>query len=117
MKKIICGLLAVMLSVGSSLPVFAMELSEVSEEILEIEPDFSEEEAEDETEANRDLSYTVDSDNSLENTIREQVEAFAKSIDQANANGKAADKLAAHGIKGGGKNFPQTKVIPLRQRL
>ncbi len=117
MKKIICGLLAVMLSVGSSLPVFALELSEVSEEILEIEPDFSEEEAEDETEANRDLSYTVDSDNSLENTIREQVEAYAKSIDQPNANGKAADKLAAHGIKGGGKKLSANKSHPLTATL
>ena len=91
MKKIICGLLAVMLSVGSSLPAFAMELSEVYEEILEIEQDFSEKEAEDETEVHTDLSYTVDSDNSLENTIREQVEAFANSLDQATANGQAAD--------------------------
>ncbi len=113
MKKIICGLLALILSVGSSLPVFAMELSEVTEEIFEIEQDFYETE----TEANEVLTYTVDSDKSLENTIREQIETYAKSIDQPNANGKAADKLATQGIKGGGKKLSANKSHPLTATL
>ena len=33
---------------------------------------------------------------SLEEIIRPQIEAFAKSIDQKDADGKAADALASH---------------------
>ena len=40
---------------------------------------------------------------SLEEIIRPQVEAFAKSIDQKNANGKAQDILITHGIGEKGK--------------
>ena len=39
---------------------------------------------------------------SLEEIIRPQVEAFAKSIDQPNANKKAQDAFITHGIGGNG---------------
>ena len=40
---------------------------------------------------------------SIEEIIRPQVEAFAKSIDRKNANGAAQDALISHGIGGNGK--------------
>lgn len=42
---------------------------------------------------------------SIEEIIRPQVEAFAKSIDQKNANGAAQDALISHGIGGNGKKL------------
>ncbi|MBQ7873847.1 MAG: hypothetical protein IJ306_01610, partial [Oscillospiraceae bacterium] len=42
---------------------------------------------------------------SLEEIIRPQIEAFAKSIDQKDADGKAADALASHGITKNGKKL------------
>ncbi len=42
---------------------------------------------------------------SLEETIRTQVGAFAKSIDQPNANKKAQDAIIGHGISGNGKKL------------
>ncbi|MBE6900297.1 MAG: hypothetical protein E7479_06505 [Ruminococcaceae bacterium] len=42
---------------------------------------------------------------SLEEIIRPQVEAFAKSIDQKDADGKAQDALITHGIGGNGKKL------------
>ena len=46
---------------------------------------------------------TFAEEQNLEEIIRPQVEAFAKSIDQKNANGKAQDTLITHGIGGNGK--------------
>ncbi|MBE6900268.1 MAG: hypothetical protein E7479_06335 [Ruminococcaceae bacterium] len=54
---------------------------------------------------------------SLEEIIRPQVEAFAKSIDQKDADGKAADKLAVHGIKNGGKKLIAGENHPLTATL
>ncbi|MBQ7874067.1 MAG: hypothetical protein IJ306_02725, partial [Oscillospiraceae bacterium] len=42
---------------------------------------------------------------SLEEIIRPQIEAFAKSIDQEDADGKAADALAMHGMFKNGKDL------------
>ena len=41
----------------------------------------------------------------LESIIREQIEAFAKSIDQKDASNSAKKALASHGISGGGKKL------------
>ena len=48
---------------------------------------------------------TFAEEKSFEEIIRPQVEAFAKSIDQKNANGKAQDTLITHGISGNGKKL------------
>ena len=48
---------------------------------------------------------TFAEEQNLEGIIRLQVEAFAKSIDQKNANGKAQDTLITHGISGNGKKL------------
>ncbi len=53
----------------------------------------------------------------LEEIIRPQIEAFAKSIDQKDADGKAADKLAVHGIKNGGKKLKAGENHPLTATL
>ena len=54
---------------------------------------------------------------SLEEIIRPQVEAFAKSIDQKNADGKAQDILISHGISGGGKKLSVGKSSALTATL
>jgi hypothetical protein len=41
----------------------------------------------------------------IESIIREQIEAFAKSIDQKDADTKASRALANHGVSGGGKKL------------
>ena len=48
---------------------------------------------------------TFAEEKSLEEIIRPQVEAFAKSIDQPNANKKAQDIIIGHGISGNGKKL------------
>ena len=53
----------------------------------------------------------------IEEIIREQVETYAKSIDQKDADSKAADKLAAHGITGRGKKLSADKSHPLTAAL
>ncbi len=53
----------------------------------------------------------------LEKIIRPQIEAFAKSIDQKNANGKAADALAFHGMGGEGKKLSAGKSHALTATL
>jgi len=54
---------------------------------------------------------------SLEEIIRPQVEAFAKSIDQKNADGKAQDILISHGIGGNGKKLSVGKSSALTATL
>ena len=58
-----------------------------------------------------------ETEQNLEDIIREQVEAYAKSIDQKDADSKAADKLAAHGITGKGKKLTADKSHPLTATL
>ncbi|MBE6899409.1 MAG: hypothetical protein E7479_01910 [Ruminococcaceae bacterium] len=50
---------------------------------------------------------------SIEEIIRPQMEAFAKSIDQKNADGKAQDALISHGMFGGGKKLSVGKSSAL----
>jgi len=47
----------------------------------------------------------AEEEQSLEEIIRPQVEAFAKSIDQKDADGGAQDALITHGMFGGGKKL------------
>ena len=49
--------------------------------------------------------FAEETEQSLEEIIRPQIEAYAKSIDQKDADSKAADALAAHGITGKGKKL------------
>ena len=44
-------------------------------------------------------------ENSLEEIIRPQIEAYVKSIDIADADGRAKDAVAKHGISGKGKKL------------
>ena len=53
----------------------------------------------------------------LESIIREQIEAFAKSIDQKNADDAAAKALAKHGISSGGKKLSVGKNHALTATL
>jgi hypothetical protein len=53
----------------------------------------------------------------LESMIREQIEAFAKSIDQTDAANKAAKSLANHGISGRGKKLSVGKNHALTATL
>ena len=53
----------------------------------------------------------------MESIIREQIEAFAKSIDQKNADDTAAKALAKHGISGGGKTLSVGKNHALTATL
>ena len=53
----------------------------------------------------------------MESIIREQIEAFAKSIDQKDADDKAAKALAKHGISGGGKKLSAGKNHALTATL
>ena len=53
----------------------------------------------------------------MESIIREQIEAFAKSIDQKNADDTAAKALAKHGISGGGKKLSAGKNHALTATL
>ncbi len=55
----------------------------------------------------------AEEEQSLGEIIRPQVEAFAKSIDQKNADGKAQDILISHGISGGGKKLSVGKSSAL----
>ena len=50
-------------------------------------------------------AFAEETEQSLEDIIRPQVEAYAKSIDQSNADDKAANALAVHGISGKGKDL------------
>ena len=59
----------------------------------------------------------ADQDADLESIIREQIEAFAKSIDQKNADDTAAKALAKHGISGGGKKLSVGKNHALTATL
>ena len=59
----------------------------------------------------------ADQDANLESIIREQIEAFAKSIDQKDADDKAAKALAKHGISGGGKKLSVGKNHALTATL
>ena len=59
----------------------------------------------------------ADQDADLESIIREQIEAFAKSIDQKNADDTAAKALAKHGISGGGKKLSVGKNHALTTTL
>ena len=106
-KRITGFLLALIMAFGSSVSVFAMELSEASG-VFEEPAEESFEEAE---------TFAVSEGESLEEIIREQVEAFAKSIDQADADGKAADKLATHGMFKDGKKLSAGKSHPLTATL
>ena len=49
--------------------------------------------------------HAADAQTDLESIIREQIEAFAKSIDQKDAANAAKKALASHGISGGGKKL------------
>ena len=62
-------------------------------------------------------AFAAEEEQSLEDIIRPQVEAYAKSVDQTNADGKAADKLAAHGIRGNGKKLSVGESHPLTATL
>ena len=53
----------------------------------------------------------------MESIIREQIEAFAKSIDQKDADDKAAKALAKHGISSGGKKLSVGKNHALTATL
>lgn len=59
----------------------------------------------------------AEEEKSLEEIIRPQVEAFAKSIDQANANKKAQDIIIGHGISGNGKKLTVGKNHALTATL
>lgn len=59
----------------------------------------------------------ADAQTDLESIIREQIEAFAKSIDQKNAVNKAAKALASHGISSGGKKLSVGKSHALTATL
>ncbi|MBQ7874699.1 MAG: dockerin type I repeat-containing protein [Oscillospiraceae bacterium] len=54
---------------------------------------------------------------SLEEIIRPQIEAFAKSIDQKDADGAATDILISHGISGNGKKLSVGKSSALTATL
>ena len=60
---------------------------------------------------------TFAEEQNLEEIIRPQVEAFAKSIDQKNADGAAQDALISHGIKGNGKKLSVGKSHALTATL
>jgi hypothetical protein len=60
---------------------------------------------------------TLAEEQSLEEIIRPQIEAFGKSIDQKNANGKAQDTLISHGISGNGKKLSVGKNHALTATL
>ena len=51
------------------------------------------------------VTVFAEEEQSLEEIIRPQVEAFAKSIDQKNADGAAQDALISHGMFGNGKKL------------
>ena len=53
----------------------------------------------------------------LESIIQEQIEAFAKSIDQTDADTKASKALASHGISSGGKKLSVGKNHALTATL
>ena len=53
----------------------------------------------------------------IESIIREQIEAFAKSIDQKDADIKASRALASHGVSGGGKKLSVGKNHALTATL
>jgi hypothetical protein len=53
----------------------------------------------------------------IESIIREQIEAFAKSIDQKDADTKASRALANHGVSGGGKKLSVGKNHALTATL
>ena len=59
----------------------------------------------------------VQTNTDLESVIREQIEAFAKSIDQKNADDAAAKALASHGISGRGKKLSVGKNHALTATL
>ena len=59
----------------------------------------------------------AEEERSLEEIIRPQVEAFAKSIDQKNADGKAQDLIISHGMSGGGKKLSVGKSSALTATL
>ena len=59
----------------------------------------------------------AEEEQSLEEIIRPQIEAFAKSIDQKDADGKAQDILISHGISGGGKKLSVGKSSALTATL
>ena len=74
---------------------------EEPEEIISEEKIFEETEyIEEETEL-----LNASAENSLEEIIRPQIEAYAKSIDQKDANKKAQDALLGHGMRGKGKKL------------
>ena len=60
---------------------------------------------------------TLAEEQSLEEIIRPQIEAFAKSIDQSGADGKALDAVIAHGIGGNGKKLSVGKKHALTATL
>ena len=60
---------------------------------------------------------TFAEEQSLEEIIRTQIEAFAKSIDQSGADGKALDAVIAHGIGGNGKKLSVGKKHALTATL
>ena len=64
-----------------------------------------------------DAAVQTDTQTDLEIIIREQIEAFAKSIDQKNADTKASKALASHGISGGGKKLSVGKNHALTATL
>ncbi len=59
----------------------------------------------------------AEEEKSLEEIIRPQIESFAKSIDQANANKKAQDIIIGHGISGNGKKLSVGKNHALTATL
>ncbi len=59
----------------------------------------------------------AEEEQNFEEIIRPQIETFAKAIDQNDADGKAAEKLAVHGIKNGGKKLNAGERHPLTATL
>ncbi len=59
----------------------------------------------------------AEEEQNLEEIIRPQIEAFAKSIDQKDANKKAQDAIIGHGISGNGKKLSVGKSHALTATL
>ncbi|MBQ3560527.1 MAG: dockerin type I repeat-containing protein [Oscillospiraceae bacterium] len=107
LRKGISLFMAAVMAFGTGVTAFAedgfisLAPIEEPEEIISEEKIFEEiEYIEEETEL-----LNASAENSLEEIIRPQIEAYAKSIDQKDADKKAQDVIISHGMRGRGKKL------------
>ncbi|MBQ2794464.1 MAG: dockerin type I repeat-containing protein [Oscillospiraceae bacterium] len=107
LRKGISLFMAAVMAFGTGVSAFAEDGFISLAPIEEPEEIISEEDIFEETEYIEEKTELLNAsaEKSLEEIIRPQIEAYAKSIDQKDANKKAQDALLGHGMRGKGKKL------------